>query len=487
MRPRQLPAIRHAYQRGITTLAVAIMLLILLSIALLFAVNVGFFEQRTTVAELRAKMARQSAEAALNVAIEYVKSNTSRITSTGTGGWLNPSSTVKWTACTNSIAICLTEEDTSRRAASYYITSLPLGDILATADESLVNAASLASGVTVTATSTVGALLCRFEGESPTGSNPCALNPTSSGPTAITLVTNTTIGSENAASEVKVTLATYRTIGGAADAPLIASGTVVGLGSMEIVAAPQDFGPVSIWSPCPVDIEAGPAVSTDPLCGATGSGIGSVATCNLHEYIGYDQLESFLLNTSSGCASASNVCGCPGDIEDMLSGHSGPDEVEGKDILDVDGDTGDNADITYFPREPLDNDSDDLDDSMFETIFAKDVVDEGETDVRQTCSPNADCAIQALTDMAPTEVDTCAGIPASTGGFYWVKNSGSGGNGGACNFPATVGSPTDPVVVVVEGGTGTVQIQGGNTKLFGMVFIRSSTTPGSWLDAQIRF
>lgn len=475
-------------QRGITTVTVAVMLLIILAVALLFAASVGMFEQRTTTTEIRSRLVSNSAESTLNLALEYLKVNGSKITSTGTGGWMNSASTVKWAACSDSVTTCLAEENASRRAASWYIASLPITGALATADASLVTQVNLSGSATTAVTSTVGALLCQFDGDDAGAENPCALNPSTSGPLVITLVTTTQIAGESAESEVKTVLATYRTIGGGAKAPLIATGTVVGLGSMEIVAAPsgaavggKGSGPISIWSPCPVDIEAGTYVSTDPLCSATGSGIGSVATCQLNEYVtpNYSasivDIESYLLDTTSGCASASNVCECPSSTTSagFLSGHTGSVTKEGIDILDIDGNTGELGDITYFPREPYDDATDNFDDSIFEVTFKKDVVVEGETSVKTTgCTP--DCAVAALEDMKPIKVTSCAGIPASTGGFYWVGYDTPNVAEGNCNLPAQVGTPTDPVMIVIEGGSGDVTLQG-NSKVFGMIFVRSST------------
>ena len=52
-------------QRGMTTLVIAIVLLIILSIVAMFATSVGLFEQRTATNENRAKLTQTAAESAV--------------------------------------------------------------------------------------------------------------------------------------------------------------------------------------------------------------------------------------------------------------------------------------------------------------------------------------------------------------------------------------------------------------------------------------
>src|SRR5438045_9463066 len=59
-------------QRG-TTLIVAIVLLLVMTIITLAAVNVGVFERRTSTNDLRQKMVQQVAEAGLNEAVEFLR------------------------------------------------------------------------------------------------------------------------------------------------------------------------------------------------------------------------------------------------------------------------------------------------------------------------------------------------------------------------------------------------------------------------------
>ena len=73
------------YQGGITTLAITLILLVILTVMALFSANVGFFEQRTTTNENRAQLTESLAEYALNLGGEYLKSSRVNIISkTGT-------------------------------------------------------------------------------------------------------------------------------------------------------------------------------------------------------------------------------------------------------------------------------------------------------------------------------------------------------------------------------------------------------------------
>ncbi len=460
-------------QRGLTTLIMALLLLGILSIVVLFATSVGVFDQRTTTNENRAKLAEASAEAGLNLAGEFFKANLARINEDeDAGGWLVAAS-LRWVPCstagpTGQVDPCEAERDATRRAAMYryqfngstnvdYAAIMPAGAQL--------TAVSLGNATTPM-TVNVSATMCRMDMSDP--ANPvCALEPADEdNRIAVTLVSNAAIVGESAAAEVKETLATYRMIGGAATVPLVASGTVMGLGNAQLVANPNAGGwgvPASIWSPCPVDIESGTSGAVDPLCPAVGGGgIGSVITCHVGEFLEGRPITDLLTHCPFN-----NDCGCPGLGAGGLSGHSGSETRESIDILDVDGGEGELPDITYFPREPWDDPADPLDDSLFEVIFNADVVAEGATNVSTTCTGPAeyggDCAKIALHDLGAEKIPDCTGLSASSTGLFW-------NNTGGCSISGQVGSPEAPVVLVIEGD---LQLNA-NGIIFGMLYLRSS-------------
>lgn len=459
-------------QLGITTLLIAILLLAILSIIAVFATSVGVFEQRTETNENRAKLVQATAEASLNLGIEFMRANNALVSAETTNGWLNAAS-LRWVPCSSGAPSgqpdpCLAERDPTRRAAMYRYTfggstQVNVGEIVPTA--ATLTSVSLGGSATTPVTTTLGAIMCRLDEEDPT-STACVLNPEQPGLVAVTLVSNATIPGESAAAEVKETIATFRTIGGAASVPLVASGTVMGLGNAEIVANPNAGGwgvPASIWSPCPVDIEAGSTGSADPLCPSAGGGVGSVITCHVGEYLKGKPRTSLLTE----CPFSNNACGCPSISAGSLSGSSQGIRRESIDILDIDGGEGVLPDIKYFPRHPWDDPSDPLDDSMFEVIFQRDVVPQGETSVAQNCGGGSeDCAIVALEAMGATET-TCEALSDTSTGLYWARSGQCG------KFAPQIGSAEAPVVLVVEGDCETLSIQG-NTVVFGMLFIRSS-------------
>jgi Tfp pilus assembly protein PilX len=49
-------------QRGITTLAVTLILLVIVTVMVLFSTSIGFFEQKTTTNENRSRISQQAAE-----------------------------------------------------------------------------------------------------------------------------------------------------------------------------------------------------------------------------------------------------------------------------------------------------------------------------------------------------------------------------------------------------------------------------------------
>src|SRR5512141_2255991 len=89
---------RPASQRGMATIFITLVVLLIITLMVLFSVNVGFFEQKTATNENRARIAEQAAEYASNLAGEYLKANRNKLISnlTSEGGWLAPSTAVKW-------------------------------------------------------------------------------------------------------------------------------------------------------------------------------------------------------------------------------------------------------------------------------------------------------------------------------------------------------------------------------------------------------
>lgn len=494
-------------ERGVTTLVVVLSLLVILTLVILGASNVALLEQKTATTENRQKVADQAAEYGVNLAGEFLKVNLTKVSSKKSGGWLVTGATpntLHWLSCNGLTTFpCSSERDTTRRNNMYYYsyngsTSIDYGSIAGA-----MTSNGGAGGTTFPVTTTVAALLCRVDttltkvvGAATVVAPDCRLSPSvlSASRVAVTFISDASLDGENTAARIKETWASYSASVGISAVPLVASGSVEGLGNANIVPAPNGAGygvPVSIWSPCPVDIEQSPPTTYPTGCTApSGSGVGSVSTCQLGDFLKNtpeaDLLTTCASGTSCGCGSASG--------SDFLSGHTALTKKEGVDILDVDGNHGTNLqgestgcgpsnaqgcipDITFFPGREMDNNTDPLDDSLFEYVFGQEAVAETTSlpvnAVSMTCgSGSQNCAVYALTDiLGATTVADCSSLSSASSGLYYVT--------GTCNLPSQIGSPTSQVIVVVNGDAGDVTVNG-NSVLYGMLFIRSNTNAANF-------
>lgn len=476
-------------ERGVTTIAITLILLVILSLMVIFSTNVGFFELRTTTSENRAQVTESLAEYALNLSGEYLKQNRDLILeNTATGGWLTtPTSGRGWVRCPSGAVAnthpCAAERIQARREQMYYfdndratadIDVVPYSTIVGNRTGAMMGAGGTLdpdAAARFAGNVQVNALLCRISIDNTDPTNPvpqCLANPTTGNDIMVTLIAEANMAGENSGAVVKETWATSSMRVPSAAVPLIASGVVTGLGNAEIVTSPNAGGygvPGSIWAPSDVDI----GDSGGTPCGS--GGIGSVSTCHVGEFLQGVPREQ--LKTT--CATT-NSCGCPSlsttGAVDYLSGHDGSFRKENIDILDYDGSCGPLPDIQFFPREaqvpggPTDDPNDPTDDSLFEYIFGVDyVVAEGGTEVLTNCgsSGTQNCAEYALIEeFNAQQVTDCSGLGATSSGIYYVT--------GSCSLPAQVGSPTSPVIVVVN-NTMTVP---SNSVFYGMLFVRSN-------------
>ncbi|GAB2998009.1 hypothetical protein GCM10010960_04420 [Arenimonas maotaiensis] len=473
-----ISAISYRRQRGVSTLAITMLLLIILSLVVLFSTSVGFFEQRTATNENRARIAEQAAEAGINLAGEALKANRDKVISNITGGWLDSTANnAGWKTCagvTDTATIdgrphpCRSESDGTRRAQLWFYTTDGTGASTATTrfipSTSIGNVGGAAAFPSVV---DVQAVLCRIDSSLATPA--CASSPAKGNRIAVTFIATATLTNENTTAVIKETWASYTDASQTSSVPIIGSGFVKGLGNAQIVTNPNAGGygvPASIWSPNDVGVDG----SGGGLCPASG-GVGSVATCQLGEYLKNTPVSE--LKTT--CVTTNNACGCPaitGSGSNFLSGHSAGTKKEGLDILDRDGGNGTLPDVGFFPGLDCNgNNLSDLnvttDDSLFEWIFnASSVVDEGANAVNTNCGPasNQNCASYTLIDELDAEVITCAqlnALGASASGLYYIQ--------GTCSLPSQVGSPNAPAIVVLE-GEATVN----NTDFFGLLFVRSN-------------
>lgn len=520
---RQKQAIRSS-QRGVSTLVITILLLVIITLVVLFSTSVGFIEQRTALNENRARIAEQAAETGINRAGEYIKANRELIISKGTNGWLDTvAGGAGWVTCNGAAATlggrphpCRSEPNATRRAQLWFYTTDGVG-ASAAATYLPYGAINTVGAAGFPSTVNIQAVLCRVDTTLTTPA--CTQSPAGGNRIAITFISAATLTNENTTAVIKETWASFSTSAFSSAVPLVASGIIKGLGNSQIVASPNAGGygvAASMWSPNNIGFGTkNTNACTDGSDNGAG-GLGSSSTCHIEDYLFGTNIEPN--NIKTGCAANGAKCGCPSDDGRYLSGHVGADKAEGIDILDVDKIPGDAdygqgfgplPDITFYPGSDckgnqMDSASDGLDDSLFEWTFGVDVVDEGTAttkntlSVRQNCGPgsNQDCAVFALTnDLGATSI-TCAALNAlgsAATGLYYVTDSAG------CSFTSQIGSPTQSAVVVVEQGadikanfygllfvrsknnTADVQIQG-NNKLFGAMVIEGDIKVTGTID-----
>lgn len=338
-----------------TTLIVAMMLILLASLLALFAMNVGIFSQRTSAADLRARVIHQTLEAALSQGIEYIKANSSIVDQTKTSLWKLCDSTDTTFPC-GSVPQCApsgtdSNSDSSdgqntctggmmRRANMYYYKGGGTYDVNNDGDKTdQLDLRSLPIGTSLMTTASngfnvsygVGALMCVVKQPNAV-TDPTECTTTSSNASGTYLFTMTAVGSlpeESASTTLSTTFGTIPIAPGGANAPTItASGTLDLTGNGTFVTNNNAGGPgvpVTVWS---------------PQC-VTEQGAGTANSCYLEDWlrtangVNGNSTYSFAAN-SDGTASTVPVCSGNGNkacsCSTSLSSASG-NLVLGVDVL----------------------------------------------------------------------------------------------------------------------------------------------------------
>lgn len=462
------PTSNRHFQTG-STLVIAIVLLLLLSLVTFLGVQSSLSEQRTATSDTRTKVVHRVAEAGLDQAVEYVRvfGNTFL---PGAGGTPDPT---KWTLCssTDTSFPCGAEPNSSRRGLMYaYVGG---ADIPTNAASTAVDVKSLPMGQQFTkvgnfnVTYNVGALLCLIDSSS-TGagkSATCTTSASSSKTNAVQLVSTGQIAGETARATISTTVGTYRIINTPPSLPpVVASSVITGLGNATIVANPDGGGgvdshvPLSVW--------------TRGRLGALGdTASGSYQTCETHEFFHSD--DSVTINSTTGAAICDN-CDCP--AADTLSKNG----TEGKDSLDRDDtDSGVNKAVdsvlspTYsFPC--------DLFGYVFGVQGRTDSVNSDQySDTPPLCETLAPSTIggtsneQDYIDANFTTINTGSSNGDQTalkaqstgGGFFYLPQglqlSGTG----------QVGTPEHPVVIIAD-----TSFKDTGPTIYGLVFVRDPAT-----------
>lgn len=504
MNIRRNPQVSATAQRG-SVLVVAIILLLLASVITLLTLNVGLFEQRTSGNDSRAKLIAEVAEAGIAQGAEYF-----RLRPTA----LNPST--NWELCTEADTSfpcgsipdvdvdCDADGDgdattnpcpVSRRATMYrWVNQGTPGDVnndgvsnntfdmrMLPLDQVLTGTAAAARISAVggfdQVSYGVGVVLCRVAiPKSAASATRCATDPAEQSSTYVyNFVSVAGLPGENTRTTVSQMLGQYAIFNAAPNKPpVVASGSVDVTGGLQIVTNPNAAGsgvPVSVWTRKDI------------------TKTGTPNTCYFDEFIRYGAKNNDPATVEGGVV-VCDTCNCEGD-KTLSFDKSGNQQDEGIDILDIDGDLGENRDVK--PEEfPCD---------LFQFVFGKQVREDTNADYfcetmmakESYTKPdgttimldpdeaylysNADIILPRTTAypdgtlpedvMKPAQATALAYPAAGFSGIVWCQTN--------CDVGANqqLGTPEKPVLVVIDGAA---QIQG---RIFGLVFLRST---GAVLD-----
>lgn len=384
-------------QSGALTMFSAVLILILLTELILYATQVGIFEQRKSANELDQKQAFHTADSAIQVAKQFFAANVTKVSS----DWLPTGSDPRWLPCGNLSGSgsdpCYGESIKALRDNTYYY-SVDDGDtnILPLDPDNY----STSTGEKVT----LYALLCMLEIDKT--KDPIVQGCTTSTADQDSRYFMVTVlargeGDCNNGADCRAEALVSEKIGsfspGAGDggpgAPLTARTAVPLSGTVEIVANPNGGGtgvPISSW------VNA----STTSSCALTGDAIspdsGSYTTCEAQEWYGVDiRPDDFKCPTNS--------CSCDPTQEKVLTYAQGADREMGPDIV-------------QDPNFPCD---------VWQEFFAK--TPEQVKDAIRTGGG------EVLTD--------CSSLDENSEGVYWIS-------GPECDLKTQIGSENNAVFLI---------------------------------------
>lgn len=414
-------------QKGAITMFSAILILILLTEMIIYAVQVGVFEQRKSSNEMRQKLAFHAADSALQQAKQFMLANSILTSSStidllpnGTDGWLAPGAE-RWQPCsgvsgTKGTHPCFGEPVPALRSGTYFYefnssNTLPLNpDVFSTSPNETVS---------------MHALLCMLEIDR-------TQDPIVQGCTTdlakqdnryfmITLMARGEADCDNSGNNCRAEALVSEKIGsfgpgggeGGPGVPLTARTNVPLSGTVEISPNPNAGGvgvPISSWVNARTD-EC--ALATDPISPNSGS----YSTCERHEWYGVDKWPADYKCPTQNCS-------CNKNEDRLLTYASGNEREMGIDIV-MDED---------FPCD------------LWRYLFGIDKVD-----------------YELVKDMVPpaNRLTSCDSLDENSFGFFWV----SGAN---CDMKTQVGSPLAPVFLISAASNTKVNAQ---ASLFGVLMV----------------
>lgn len=423
---QRYPESRHRYQSGIITTFTGVLILVLLTLMMFFAVRVGVFEQRVSSNDMRQKLAFHAAESGIHHAKEFFRANSilaasyteDLLPSSGTDGWLASTSEKRWQKCSEAgldlvngsgTHPCFGESAAGQRAETYFYSFN--GSTAVPVDTNAILPGS-------TEDVTVEALLCVLNLDEDAGIpvQGCSADPDVADGEyfMITLLARGGAdcdgGTCNAEALVSEQVSNFGAAAGGRTpkVPLTTKSSFPPSGTAEVVPNPNAGGvgvPVSVW------------MNANASCSADGSTIdpasGSWATCEYHEWYGTDVLPADYA--------------CPGNCScsqsESISYTHASDDVLGIDLV---------AD----PEFPCD---------LFQFYFGV---------------PRANYEIVKGYSKI---ISNCDSLGPDSFGIYWVSGSEC-----RINSNTQVGSPGAPVMLISAART--TRMNGG-AKLYGTLFI----------------
>lgn len=296
------------------TLLIVVILLLLATLFVVFALNVGRFEQRTSGNDLRAKIVQEVAESGISLGVEYLNARRPIFATND-----------NWRLCGASETAFPCGAVPEARRGTMYTYKATTGSTLADRLLPLGDAIPLSAAAGGFAASRqVGAVLCRIEALPASGPTPPATCTTdianASTSWVVTVVSKGTLTGEGSSATVTQTLGAYNIFSMTpAIPPLVASGAVAVGGGLQIVTAPDAAGPgvaTSIWTRLDVDAN------------------GTPNTCYFDEFLRQGGTNSGPPGYYDGIA-VCDTCVCP--TGQSLSFGKGADLCEGADIVDIEG------------------------------------------------------------------------------------------------------------------------------------------------------
>lgn len=448
--------------RGVVTLAIGIILLLLITLVTLYGTRVTIMEQRISANDYRSREASSTAQAGLNYGIEFVKAHERVIRSTAADGWLDPDNPVWSDAapidCSGPPAPGSKERIVCDSGFSGQVRFYGAQDVdydvplnwPVSASKTLSDCSDTPEADDPSCRVAVELALCEFAGPPPID---CVDSGGVTAGYAVLVLARGISADGTAQASVRQILTPFELLPGSALPPLMAASTVEISGTLDVVVNPDGAGPgsgipISGWAND--DLQLG----------------GNASFCYPDEYFQGNQIDITALDacipdfSNQPCVASVDTpggtcpmplcadCDCPTSGDEALTKSEGSVYREGIDVVDKDGNLGPTPDAVNFPGD------------VFEYVFG---------------IPQAD---YELLKEAANEVGDCTGIDKNSSGFYWVTQDLGSGD---CTLSSGGGSPDGPLVLVVEGDFH-MQGGGGNDPLessfFGLVFAFSYPPDG---------